>query len=135
MKFYLPNGNERKLKNTQKYLCDWEAKSRSKFQKNVKDMVFPFWCADVVFEEFPVIGTRMTLDFFNATRRIAIEIDGVQHTKYNPFFHGGSRRKFLEQVERDLKKEEFCDNNEIKLLRICHDDDLTKIVIEENLTI
>ena len=60
----------------------------------------------------------MTIDFFNATQNIAIEVDGNQHYKYNKFFHSNSRQNFLSQLKRDEKKEYFCDINNIKLIRI-----------------
>ena len=88
------------------------------FKKTVKNVLYDNWFADVVFEEFPVAGTRLTFDFFNATRNIAIEVDGNQHYKYNKFFHSNSRQNFLSQLKRDEKKEYFCDINNIELIRI-----------------
>ena len=60
----------------------------------------------------------MTFDFFNATRNIAVEVDGNQHYKYNKFFHSNSRQNFLSQLQRDEKKEYFCEINNIELIRI-----------------
>jgi hypothetical protein len=114
MTFLCANGREKKIKNITKYLIDWESKCRSGIQKDVKNNIKPYWFADVVFEEFPVAGTRMTLDFFNATLNIAIEVDGNQHYKYNKFFHSNSRQNFLRQLNRDEKKEYFCDINNIE---------------------
>lgn len=118
MTFLCANGREKKVKNITKYLIDWDSKCRSGIQKNVKNNIKPYWFADVVFEEFPVAGTRMTLDFFNATQNIAIEVDGNQHYKYNKFFHSNSRQNFLRQLNRDEKKEYFCEINNIKLIRV-----------------
>jgi len=118
MTFLCANGREKKIKNITKYLIDWDAKCRSGIQKDVKTNIKPYWFADVVFEEFPVAGTRMTLDFFNATQNIAIEVDGNQHYKYNKFFHSNSRQNFLSQLKRDEKKEYFCEINNIKLIRV-----------------
>ena len=112
MIFLCCNGREKKIKNVSKYLIDWASKCRSGIQKDVKDQVKPYWFADVVFEEFPVAGTRMTLDLYNATKKIAIEVDG------NRFFHSNSRQKFLHQLQRDEKKEYFCEINKIKLIRV-----------------
>lgn len=120
------SGRKVKFKNITRYLIKWDTDCRSKIQKRVKDILYPYWAADVVFEELPLIGSRMTFDFFNANKRIALEVDGDQHYKYNPFFHGGERRKFLEQLQRDDKKEEFCSYNNIKLVRILQSDKLDK---------
>jgi|TARA_B100000900_G_scaffold393666_1_gene390370 hypothetical protein len=133
MIFLCSNGRERKIKNVSKYLIDWDSKCRSGIQKDVKDQVKPYWFADVVFEEFPVAGTRMTLDLYNATQKIAIEVDGNQHYKFNRFFHSGSRQKFLHQLQRDEKKEYFCEINNIKLIRVLESDVIDSSEYPKNL--
>jgi len=124
MIFMTSNGREQKLKNSSRYLIDWDKKCRSKIQKNVKDLLHRHWIADIVFEELPVVGTRMTLDFYNANKKIAVEVDGNQHYKFNKFFHSNSRQNFLAQLKRDDKKEYFCEINKIKLVRILESDNL-----------
>ncbi len=128
MIFLTTTGREQKLKNSSKYLIDWDKKCRSKLQKKVKDLLYSNWVSDIVFEELPVLGTRMTLDFYNANKKLAIEVDGNQHYKYNKFFHSNSRQNFLSQLQRDEKKEYFCEINQIKLVRI-----LEKDTIDEEL--
>ena len=114
-----------------KYIIDWDKKCRSKIQKRVKDLLYPHWAADLVFEEFPVSGSKMTIDFYNANKKIAIEVDGDQHYKYNKFFHSGSRQKFLDQIYRDELKEKFCTLNKIKLVRITESDILSDELLKE----
>jgi very-short-patch-repair endonuclease len=133
MTFLCSNGRKKKIKNVSKYLIDWDAKCRSGIQKTVKNDIKKHWFADVVFEEFPVAGTRMTIDFFNATQNIAIEVDGNQHYKYNKFFHSNSRQNFLSQLKRDEKKEYFCDINNIKLIRILESEIMDSENYPENL--
>ena len=111
-------GREQKMRNPTKYLIKWDKKCRSKLQKKVKDLLYKHWKADVVFEEFPVLGSRMTIDFYNANKNVAIEVDGMQHYKYNKFFHSNSKHKFLEQLKRDEQKEMFCESNSIEFIRI-----------------
>ena len=101
MIFLCTNGRKKKIANSVKYLIDWDADCKSGIQKTVKNVLYDNWFADVVFEEFPVAGTRLTFDFFNATRNIAVEVDGNQHYKYNKFFHSNSRQNFLSQLKRD----------------------------------
>jgi hypothetical protein len=129
--FISKSGKTIKLKNAHKYLIKWNGKCRSKVQERVKQLVYPFWFADVVLEEMPVIGTRLTLDFYNANRRIAIEVDGNQHYQYNKFFHNGSRQKFLDQLHRDEAKEKFCAVNDILLVRILETDTLSKELLKD----
>jgi hypothetical protein len=111
-------GKRRRIKRPVIYLINWEKNSRSKLQSKVKDFLKVFWDGDVVFEEFPVVGTRLTIDFYNATRNIAIEVQGGQHTKYNKFFHKGNKMNYLDQLKRDDEKLSFCNLNNIKLLEV-----------------
>jgi len=117
MKFLDPFGKQRNLKNAKKYLIDWESKSRSKFQNRVKIFLMPYWKNDVVFEEFRIVGTRLSIDFYNANRCIAIEVQGDQHVKYVKHFHK-NRLKYLDQLKRDQKKLDFCELNDIKMVEI-----------------
>lgn len=131
MIFLTTTGREQKLKNSSKYLINWDKKCRSKIQKRVKDLLYPHWISDVVFEELPVLGTRMTIDFYNANKKLAIEVDGNQHYKYNKFFHSNSRQNFLSQLQRDEKKEYFCEINQIRLVRILERDTLNQELLNK----
>lgn len=126
MKFKTLTGSTRKIIGVTKYAIDWDAGSRSKFQKSVKDFLREYWSRHVVFEEFPIAGTRMTLDFYNANDKIAIEVQGGQHTKYVPFFHGNYKNNYLMQLKRDHQKHDFCELNDIKLVEIYEKDKLSK---------
>jgi hypothetical protein len=117
MKFIGLNDRELTLKNPKKYLIDWNKKSRSKFQLETKNFLKPYWQHDIVFEEFRMVGTRLSFDFYNANKKIIIEVQGVQHTKFVKFFHG-NRLKYLQQLKRDDKKYEFCQKNNLKLVEI-----------------
>jgi very-short-patch-repair endonuclease len=121
------NKSKKRYKNVKKYLISWESSSRSKFQTRVKNFLEKFWDQDVIFEEFPVIGTRLSLDFYNANKKVAIEVQGRQHTKYVKFFHR-DRLNYLSQLKRDQKKETFCELNQIKLVTIYEKD-----IIDEHL--
>lgn len=109
-------------KNTNKYIIDWTKPSRSKFQSQVKSFLNEIWSIYIVYEEFPVYGSRLSIDFYNASQNLAIEVQGSQHTKYNPFFHGNNRMAFLDQIKRDEKKKTFCELNNIKLIEIFEED-------------
>tara|TARA_R110000772_G_scaffold45926_1_gene104988 strand:+ start:396 stop:803 length:408 start_codon:yes stop_codon:yes gene_type:complete len=124
MKFLDPLGKQRNLKGAKKYLINWEGKSRSKFQNNVKNFLKSYWVHDIVFEEFRIVGTRLSLDFYNANKKIAVEVQGDQHVKYVKHFHK-NRLKYLEQLKRDQKKLDFCNFNGIKLVEIYSKDKIT----------
>lgn len=107
------------------YSIKWEKASRSKLQSKVKGLLKKIWGGCRVFEEMPIPGTRMTLDFYNANYRIALEVDGKQHYKFSNHFHSGDIEKFKDQLRRDTAKQEFCDLNQIRLVRFLECDKLT----------
>jgi hypothetical protein len=131
MKFLDPLGKQRNLKNAKKYLIDWELDSRSKFQNRVKVFLKNYWGNDVVFEEFRIVGTRLSLDFYNANKKIAVEVQGDQHTKYVKHFHK-NRLQYLDQLRRDQKKLDFCDLNDIKLLEVYTTDVINASLFSDN---
>ena len=105
-----------------KYLIKWDGKSRSKIQFKVKQFLKPLWQNQIVYEEFPVYGTRMQVDILNATKRIAIEVNGAQHPNFNKFFHAGSRLKYLESIKRDVAKAGWLESNNFTLIEIEEDE-------------
>ena len=109
-------------KNVSKYLIKWDAKSCSKIQFRTKQFLKPYWQNQIVYEEFPVYGTRMRVDILNATKKIAIEVNGSQHSKFNKFFHKGSRLKYLESIKRDVAKANWLESNNFKLIEIEEDE-------------
>lgn len=130
MKFKTLDGKEKSIKNIKSSIVKWDGKSRSKFQFEVKKFLQKYWSGDVVFEELKVVGTRLTLDFFNANKRVAVEVQGKQHFSYIKFFHG-SRVNYLAQLKRDVKKNDFCEINNIKLVEIYPEDILCKELFEK----
>jgi len=104
--------------NVQKYLIDWDGEERSKIQFKIKQAFRPFWKTHVVCAELPLASSRMTIDIYNASQKIAVEIQGAQHTNYNKFFHNESRANFLSQIKRDMDKFKYCEINDIILIEV-----------------
>jgi len=113
-------------KNVRRYLVNWQAKSRSKLQYKFKEFFYPYWKNHIVYEEFPVYGSMLKIDLLNATKKIAVEIQGAQHESFNKFFHDNSRLKYLESIKRDVKKEKWIDSNQFKFLEL-YENDLEKL--------
>ena len=126
MIFKTLTGGSKRLSKPKKYLIKWGEPSRSKRQFEVKQFLKKYWQSDFVFEEFPIVGTRMSFDFYNASQNIAIEVQGEQHLKYTPYFHGKAKSNFLGQIRRDNSKENYCKLNVIKLIEVYPKDDLSK---------
>jgi hypothetical protein len=120
-------------KNVRKYLINWEGKSRSKLQFKFKKFFNIYWKNHIVYEEFPVYGTMLKVDILNATKRIAVEIQGNQHESFNKFFHDDSRLNYLNSIKRDVKKEKWLEMNKFKFLELYESDlkNLSPQYIEE----
>ena len=109
-----------------KYLIDWEKKSKSKLQFNVKQFLKSYWQNHIVYEEFPVYGTRLKVDFINMTKKMAVEVHGPQHESFNKFFHGNSRAKYLASIKRDAQKAEWLEKNNFIFIEI-YDKDIDNL--------
>ena len=121
MRLFDINGRLR-FKNVADRTIDWNGDSKSKFQNHVKALLRPIWSLHLgVYEEFPVYGTRYTLDFFNAQKKIAVEVQGGHHTKFTKYFQA-SEFDFLQQLKIDETKRRFCDINGIKLVEVFWDE-------------
>ena len=105
-------------KSVTKYLIKWSKKSRSKLQFNVKQFFKDYWKNHIVYEEFPVYGTRMKVDIINVSKKIAVEVNGPQHDSFNKFFHGNSRAKYLESIKRDVLKAKWLESNGFIIMQI-----------------
>lgn len=121
MDFLTLNGSTKNVP-IAKYKINWDGTSLSKFQRGVKDFLRPYWNHKRIYEEFPVAGTRMHIDYVNLDDRIAIEVSGAQHYAYNSHMHQGSLANYRAQIKRDLKKEKWCEVNGFVLVEIMPED-------------
>jgi len=60
---------------------------------------------------------NLELDCYNATLKLAVEYNGVQHYKYVPYFHK-TRDAFQNQKYRDHMKRDLCAKNGITLIEV-----------------
>jgi hypothetical protein len=98
-------------KNVTRFLIEWDKKSRSIAQADVKKFLYPYWKNNIVYEEFPVYGSLLKVDILNATRKIAIEVHGPQHEDFH-YFHNNSRASFLKGIKNDeIKSQWLLKNN------------------------
>ena len=136
MRLYNANGRLQN-RSVSKYLINWNKKSRSKLQKRAKDFLKTYWKAHIVYEEFPVYGTRLKVDILNATIKVAVEVNGPQHSSFNKFFHGNSRAKYLSSIKRDYQKGLWLEKNGYKLIELEESDieNLSKKYIEDTFKI
>lgn len=70
----------------------------------------------------PKTNCNLRFDFYLPDHNTCIEFDGRQHYEYTPEFHGLDKKKGLEdQQYRDSVKDDYCQINNIKLIRIKYD--------------
>jgi len=124
-------------KNVSSYLINWDGKSRSKVQFNTKQFLKKYWKNHIVYEEFPVFGSRLKVDIVNATLKIAVEVHGNQHSAFNKFFHNGSRLNYLKSIKRDVAKEKWLSMNEFQIVEIYEEEvkDLSEKFFKEKFNI
>ena len=89
--------------------------SRSGIQNQVGKILKSRFNLYTILEEWTIPSSRLSLDFFIPQRLIAIEVQGEQHKKYSKFFHG-SREAFMQQLNRDKTKADWCEKNDIYLI-------------------
>lgn len=67
----------------------------------------------------PVTGGRhnLEIDCYNDELRLGVEVQGVQHYKYVPFFHK-NYEAFMNQKYRDQMKRYLCKENGIRLIEV-----------------
>lgn len=73
----------------------------------------------------------LPFDFYLPKHSLCIEYDGEQHFKPIDIF--GGQKAFEELKMRNNIKTKYCEDNDIKLLRIKYSDNI-KIKLKENLT-
>lgn len=68
----------------------------------------------------PVTGGEfnLELDCYNPELKLALEYHGIQHYKYSPFIHRGSKERFYNQKYRDHMTRDLCQKNGIKLIEV-----------------
>lgn len=132
MRLLSVNGNM-VSKSVSRFAIKWDGTSKSKLQFRVKQFLKPFWAGHIVYEEFPVYGSKLHVDIFNATLRTVIEVQGPQHTQFH-YFHGGKPFDYLAGIKRDDKKVVWAELNGLHFIEINFDqvDSLSQEFFREN---
>ena len=104
-----------------------EASCRSKVQYATGQLLLERFPLDPILEDVTIPESRLSLDFFLPQRKLAVEVQGSQHSELNPFFHK-KRTDFHRQIGRDEDKRFFCDLNDIVLVTISNPDELLEIL-------
>jgi len=73
----------------------------------------------LILEEIRIPGSKMRLDIYLPTERLAIEVQGRQHYEMTNFFFS-DRLSFLRARERDNQKARWCFQHKIQILVLCY---------------
>lgn len=113
--------------NDKKYRINWDKKSRSKPQFQIKQFLKPYWEKQIVFEELRLPKNLLYCDILNATIKVAIEYHGVGHFEngFNKFFHK-THSAYLRAIQRDAEKAKILEANGYQLIEL-YPDDLEKL--------
>ncbi len=118
MNFYDTQGREHKVDlRPSKWPRKEIGEGRGKFQSEVGEIIAEMFPGYYVLEEFPCFGDNLHLDFFLFAKRLAVEVQGSQHHKFNPFFHK-DKAAFVRQKSNDKRKALWCEINKIRLVKI-----------------
>jgi len=98
-----------------KFRMKSEGACRSKIQYKIGQLIKKKYPFDSILEDVTIPDTRLSLDFFIPSRRIAFEIQGGQHNSRSAFFHP-KLEDFHKQQDRDDTKMQFCILNSIELV-------------------
>ncbi len=118
MKFFDTSGREHKIDiRPSKWKRKEVGEGRGLFQSKVGELLVQKYSAAIILEEFPCKGEGLFLDFFLPRKALAIEVQGSQHKKFSAFFHK-TRDVFFASLKRDKRKEQWCEINNIQLIKI-----------------
>jgi very-short-patch-repair endonuclease len=107
---------------------------KSQLHKDVYLIIKDIYPNEQIIEEKTVkIGKQsLFIDIYIPKLKIAIECDGIQHEKFNKFFHQDIFA-FASQKRNDEQKEIYCQDNGITLVRIKHNDKLDRQTVYEKI--
>jgi len=118
MKFFDTKGREHtKDIRPSKYPRKPIGQGRGKFQSEIGGVIAELFPGYHILEEFPCVGDGLHLDFFVPQKRLAVEVQGTQHYKFNKFFHQ-DKAAFVRQQSNDKRKVLWCELNDIRLVKI-----------------
>lgn len=95
---------------------------------NIIKQIFPY--QKIIKEHH--IGEGLRLDYFLPHLNFAFEYQGVQHYVYTEHFHK-DRQGFMRSQKRDLRKAAICEDQEIILICIAYNEDMSREVVSQKI--
>lgn len=105
-----------------------KSKGRSKFQNSVYSILYLYY-PDII-QEYRVLNKF--IDFYIPSLNTAIECDGAHHIDADNYFNRLSvKHGYINSLESDVIKENYCKDNKITLIRIPYKKYITKKYIQK----
>jgi hypothetical protein len=119
-------GNITAWKLTGQIVTATDKRSRSKLHVRARKILYEMFPTMKILEEVPIKprGSKTQyLDFYINQIKLAVEVHGQQHYKFNTMFHA-SARDFLNQKKNDADKQEWCWLNNITHIELPYNEDI-----------
>jgi hypothetical protein len=103
-----------------------DKRSRSKLHVKARKILYEMFPTMKILEEVPINprgNKTQYLDFYINQIKLAVEVHGQQHYKFNTMFHA-SARDFLNQKKNDADKQEWCWLNNITHIELPYNEDI-----------
>jgi len=119
------NGNSSTWKIRGEIVSANDNRSRSKLHLKARKILYDLFPTMQILEEVsinPRIGKTQYLDFYINQIKLAIEVHGQQHYKFNSLYHA-TAQDFLNQKKNDADKKNWCDINNISYIELPYNED------------
>lgn len=94
----------------------------SSYHKRARKLLSQLFPSDIILEEVALPGTKgLRADYVLQNGKLMVEVQGRQHRVFVGHFHKHGLG-FLQSLERDQKKREWCERNGIRLVSLQYDD-------------
>ena len=103
-----------------------EQRPRSKLHLAARNILIEMFPTVQILEEVLIPITRNErgyLDFYINTLKLAVEVHGQQHYKFNSLFHT-SAQDSANQRKKDRRKQEWCEYNNITYLELPYNESI-----------
>jgi hypothetical protein len=116
------HGNVSTWKPTGDIVTAGDSRRRSKLHVEARKILYELFPTMRILEEVPIKPRSKTqfLDFFINNIKLAVEVHGQQHYKFNTMYHA-SAQDFLNQRKNDTDKRDWCETNNITLIELPYD--------------
>lgn len=112
------DGREHTWPPTGKVVSGIDRRQRSSLHLRCRTLLKTMYPSDMILEEVPLPGSeKLSADFYLPSRNMVIEVHGEQHYKFVAHFHGNVVN-FLQSKQRDLKKIDWCNENNIAVIEL-----------------